>query len=86
MSATIPKETLSTLPLWDQFQEAARKRSRNPIRLLTDYMRECLERWEDQQLDEEIRRDAQHSGASEDDAVALVRQYRREQQVRRAAS
>ena len=72
------KDTHSALPLWDQFQKAARQRRRNPERLLTDYMRERLEIWEDQQLDEEMRRDAQRSGYQESDAVAIVRQYRRE--------
>jgi len=80
------KDALSTLPLWEQFQKAARERGRNPVRLLTDYMRECLEIWEDQQLDKAIRRDAQRSGYREGDAVEVVRQYRREKRERRAAS
>ena len=49
-------------------------------------MRERLESWEDQQLDEEIRRDAQRSGYREEDAVEIVRQYRQENRERRAAS
>jgi hypothetical protein len=53
---------------------------------LTDYMRECLERWEDQQWDEKMRRDARRSGYREEDAVEIVRQYRREKRERRAAS
>ena len=40
-------------------------------------MRQCLEVWEDQALDEEIRSDAQRSGYRETDAVAVVRQCRR---------
>ena len=80
------KDSLSALPLWDQFQKAARQRRRNPERLLTGYMRERLEIWEDRQLDEEIRRDAQRSGYREDDAVDLVRQHRREKRERRAVS
>jgi hypothetical protein len=44
-------------------------------------MRERLEIWEDQQLDEEMRRDAQRSGYQEGDAVAIVRQYRRRQSL-----
>ncbi len=73
-------------PLWEQFQKAARERRRNPVRLLMDYMRECLEIWEDQKLDEEIRRDVQCSGYREEDAVEIVRQYRREKRERRATS
>ncbi len=80
------KDTLSSLPLWEQFQKAARQRRRSPERLLTDYMRARLEIWEDQQLDEEIRRDAQRSGYREEDAVDIVRQYRREKRDQRAAS
>lgn len=80
------KDTLSALPLWDQFQKAARQRRRSPERLLTDYMRERLEIWEDQRLDEEMRRDAQRSGYREEDAVDIVRQYRREKREQRAAS
>jgi len=46
------------------------------VRLLTNYMRECLEGWEDQKLDEEIRREAQRSGYGEEDAVDIVRRHR----------
>jgi len=79
------KEPLSSVPLWDQFQKAARERRRNPERLLTAYMRERLEIWADQQLDTEMQREAQQSGVHEADAVAFVRQYRREKRARRAA-
>ena len=72
--------------LWEQFVQAARKRKRNPISLLTDYIREFLEIQEDQQLDEEIQAEAQSSGYREEDAVEIVRQYRREKNERRAAS
>ncbi len=80
------RDSLSELPLWDQFQKAARERGRSPVRLLTEYMRERLESWEDQQLDEEIRRDAQRGGYREEDAVEIVRRYRQEKRERRAAS
>lgn len=73
------KTTLPESTLWIEFQEAARKRRRNPARLLTDYMRECLEVWpceEDQKLDEEIRREAQRSGYGEEDSVDIVRRHR----------
>lgn len=72
------KDSLSALPLWGQFQEAARKRGRNPVRLLTDYIRESLEAWEDQQEDEEIRREVRRSGYRESDAVDIVRGYQLE--------
>ena len=72
------KRILPESTLWNEFQEAAKKRRRNPVRLLTDYMRECLEVWEDQKLDEEIRREAQRSGYSEEESVDIVRHYRSE--------
>ncbi|MDQ3812892.1 MAG: hypothetical protein M3347_02950 [Armatimonadota bacterium] len=75
------KDSLLDSPLWEEFQKAARERRRNPVRLLTDYMRECLEIWEDQKLHEEIRRDVQRSGYREEDAVEIVRQYRREKKA-----
>jgi hypothetical protein len=80
------KDSLSALPLWDRFQKAAQEQGRSPLRLLTNYMRECLEIWEDQQLDQEMRRDAQRSGYREEDVVEIVRQHRREKREQRAAS
>ena len=70
------KPFLSNSSLWEEFQTAARKRRRNPVRLLEDYMRQCLAIWEDQTLDEEIRRDAKRSGHAEEDAVDIVRRHR----------
>jgi len=72
--------------LWEQFVRAARKRKRNPVSLLTDYIREFLEIQEDRQLDEEIQAEAQRSGYQEEDAVEIVRQYRREKKEQGAAS
>ena len=72
--------------LWEQFVQAARKNKRNPISLLTDYIREFLEIQEDRQLDEEIQVEAQSSSYDEEDAVEIVRQYRREKKEQRAAS
>jgi predicted transcriptional regulator len=72
--------------LWEQFVKVARKRRRNPISLLTDHIRDFLEIQEDRQLDEEIRAEAQKSGYHEEDAVEIVRQYRREKKQQRAAS
>lgn len=73
-------------PLWEQFQTEARKHRRNPARLVTEYMRECLEIWEDEKLDEEIRADVQKyarkHGLTEDDAVDIVRQYRLEKKAK----
>lgn len=70
------KRTILESTLWNEFQEAAKKRRRNPVQLLTEYMRECLEVWEDQKLDEEIRRNAQRGGYREEDSVEIVRRHR----------
>ncbi len=69
-------------PVWQQFESEAKKRRRNPVKLLSDYMRECIEIWEHERLDEEISKEAQKSGYTEDDAVELVKQYRREKKER----
>lgn len=70
------KRTILDPTLWNEFQEAAKKRRRNPVQLLTEYMRECLEVWEDQKLDEEIRRDVHRGGYREEDPVEIVRRHR----------
>lgn len=71
------------LPLKEQFEQAARSRRRNPDRMIEDFMRECLEIWEDQVLDEAIRRQAQASSYKESDAVKLVREVRGAKRQRR---
>lgn len=72
-------------PIWKQFETEAKKRRRNPVKLLSNYMEECLEIWEHERVDAEISREAQKSGYTEDDAVELVRQYRREKKERAAS-
>ncbi|HXU09265.1 MAG TPA: hypothetical protein VN743_09740 [Blastocatellia bacterium] len=80
------KNAFSDSPLWKEFQKVAREKRRNPVRLLTEYMRECLETWEDQKLDEEIQRDVRRSGFREEDAVDIVRRHRLEKKSQRATS
>ena len=62
--------------LWERFEEAARKRHRDPARLLKDFMKERLEVWEDQKLDRQVKKAARRSGRREEDAVAIVRRHR----------
>ena len=59
--------------LWDRFEEAARKRRRDPVRLLKEFMKEQLEVWEDQKLDRQVRKAARRSGRREEEAVEIVR-------------
>lgn len=65
-------------PVWKQFEAEAKKRRRNPVKLVLELLKEQVEIWEHERLDDEIRKDAQKSGYTEDDTVELVRQYRRE--------
>ncbi|HEY7543632.1 MAG TPA: hypothetical protein VID27_02060 [Blastocatellia bacterium] len=73
-------------PLWKEFKKAARRRRRDPVRLMTNYMRECMEIWEDEKLMKEMRRDARRSGLKEANAVEVVRRHRLEKKKQRAAS
>ncbi len=78
-------KTLNDSAVWKEFETEAKKRRRNPVKILSDYMKECLEIWQHERLDEEIRQEAQKSGYTEDDAVELVRRYRREKKENAAA-
>jgi hypothetical protein len=69
------KEILDSA-LWERFEEAARKRRRDPVRLLKEFMKERLEVWEDQKLDRQVKKAVLRSGAREDDAVEIVRRHR----------
>lgn len=78
-------KTIDESPVWKQFETEAKKRRRNPVKLVLELLKEQVEIWEDEKLDEEISRDAQKSGYTEDDAVELVRQLRREKKERAAS-
>lgn len=69
------KEILDSA-LWDRFEEAARKRRRDPVRLLKEFMKERLEVWEDQKLDRQVKTAALRSGRREEDAVEIVGRHR----------
>lgn len=72
------QENIFDAALWEEFQKEARKRRLSPVRVAAELLRERLEIWEDEKLLTEMRRDARRSGYTEEDAVALVRQYRLE--------
>lgn len=76
MSQTSDNAIPCSAVLWRSFQAAAKRRRRDPAKLISEFMQQCLEDWEDQQLDEAIRRDARRSGAQEADAVEIVRRHR----------
>lgn len=79
------KEILDSA-LWQRFEEAARRRRRDPIRLLKEFMKERLEIWEDQKLDRELKKAALRSGRAEEDAVGFVRRHRVNRNSPRATS
>ncbi len=72
--------------LWSEFESAAKKNRRNPMRLMTEYIRETLQIWEHQNLDRKIRKDALKSGYTDADAVDLVKKYRLEKKNNRASA
>ena len=75
-------KVLNDSPVWKQFETEAKRRRRNPVKLISDYMKECIEIWEHERLDDEISKQAKKSGYTEEDAVELVRQYRLEKKQR----
>jgi hypothetical protein len=80
------KDPVASSSVWSRFERAARQRRRNPVRLVAEFMSECLERWEDERLDAEMQKEARTSGYRERDAVEIVRRYRVDKRARRAAS
>ncbi|HXG84543.1 MAG TPA: hypothetical protein VNI84_10995 [Pyrinomonadaceae bacterium] len=78
-------KTIDESPVWKQFETEAKKRRRNPVNIVLDLIKEQMEIWEDEALDREISVEAQKSGYTEDDAVELVRQYRREKRENAAS-
>lgn len=63
-------------PVRERFEQEARRRRHDPDKLLAEFMKECLQRWADEQLDEQIGRQARRSSLREADAVTLVREAR----------
>lgn len=79
------KDILSSA-LWERFEEAARLRRRDPVRLLKAFMKERLEVWEDQKLDRQLKKAARVSGRREEEAVEIVRRHRVNRNGPRASS
>lgn len=74
---------IHTKSIQEQFEDAARLHRRDPSKMVTEFMQECLEIWHDQQLDKEIARQARGSGFRASDAVKLVREVRQAQRQSR---
>lgn len=79
------KEILDSA-LWERFERAARKRRRDPVRLIKEFMKERLEVWEDQKLDRQVKKAAFRSRRREEDAVEIVRHHRMTRSRPRAIS
>jgi len=86
LSEAMAKDSVTGSGVWLRFERAARQRRRNPVRLVAEFMSECLECWEDEHLDAEMQEDARRSGYRERDAVDIAKRYRGEKRARRAAS
>ena len=64
--------------LWREFESNAKKHRRNPLKLLTDYMRESLKNWEHQKNDRAIKKEMRKNGDTENDAAHLSKTEREE--------
>ena len=73
MSAILELEEKRSLTL----QEVARRRKVSPKRLLGKAVDDFLQRLEDEELLENSARTAQQTGLREEDAVEIVREWRR---------
>jgi len=72
MTATVQLK----MDLWTKFAGLAQRQRKRPDRLLEKLMADYLAIQKDLQLDDAIRQQARKSGFKENDAVALVKQYR----------
>jgi len=65
--------------LWARFAEEARRLKKDPTRLLTQLVRDHLERMENERLMRETARIARRSGLTEDDDIeGMIRDFRKE--------
>ena len=70
--------------LWAKLSTVARRGKRTPETVLRGLIRDFLEIEADRTLDAAISKDVRRSGYREEDAVRLVREYRRRGQTRPA--
>jgi hypothetical protein len=75
-------ELVLNLTILEEFQKQAKRERQNPAELLTEYMQECIDSWEFNRLFKGLRRDLRKSGYEEEDAVELVRKFRREKKAK----
>lgn len=69
-------DTLMQSNLWREFEKTARNQRRRPIELLAEVIVDFLETQEGLAIFDDLARDIQHTGYTEDDAVELVKAYR----------
>jgi len=69
-------ESTKLSPAWPLFEAEAKRRRRDPRRLLTDSMKACLQSWADADANEQMAAQTKASGLAETDAVRLVREHR----------
>ncbi len=75
-SDTLTLDTLLLSDLWREFEQAARVKRRRPVELLADVIADFLEAQQGVALFDDIERDLQHTGYTEDDTIELVKAYR----------
>jgi hypothetical protein len=64
--------------LWREFEAAAKAEKENPLKILTELMRDYVESRSDSVLFDEIAEEGFKSEYTEDDAVEIVRRARLE--------
>ncbi len=65
--------------LWARFAEEARRLKKDPTRLLTQLVRDHLEKMENERLMRESARIARRSGLTEEDDIeGMIRNFRKE--------
>ena len=64
--------------LWAKLSTAARREGKTPGRLVQRLIQDFLEAEVDRKMDAAIAREARRTGYREEDAVPLVREYRRQ--------
>lgn len=67
--AQMPDQIKIDRKLWSKFTNEAKKSRKDPVRLLSEVLREYLDQKERQRLNDETVRQAKHSGLTEDDDI-----------------
>lgn len=76
--AQMPDQIKIDRKLWSKFADEAKKSRKDPMRLLSEVLREYLDRQERQRLNDESIRQAKRSGLTEDaDIEGMIKALRK---------